>query len=67
MKKSKELIGNLTCPECKHVQSMVIPETSCTHTYKCSGCKKLISAKKTCCVFCDYGDRLCPVAAQHKS
>ena len=35
------------------------------HKMWCDKCKKVISAKKSCCVFCDYGDRKCPVAAQH--
>jgi hypothetical protein len=62
----KKLVGNVACPECKHVQPMQIPSGSCQAFYKCEGCKKMISAKKTCCVFCDYGDRLCPVAEHSK-
>jgi hypothetical protein len=58
----KEEYGNVTCPECKHVQKMKIPTTSCAAFYKCDGCKKTIGAKKSCCVFCDYGDRKCPVS-----
>jgi hypothetical protein len=61
----KKLIGNITCPECKNTQSMEIPTNSCLAFYKCDGCKKTISAKKSCCVFCDYGDKKCPVAEGH--
>jgi len=61
-----ELYGNVTCPECRHVQKMKMPTNMCAAFYKCDGCKKTISARKSCCVFCDYGDRACPVATQHK-
>ena len=62
----EKIIGNVTCPECKHVQPIEIPTQSCMAFYKCEECKKLIKAQKSCCVFCDYGDRKCPVAEQHK-
>jgi transposase-like protein len=58
----KENTGTVTCPECKHKQKMKIPTTSCTPFYKCKGCSKTISAKKECCVFCEYGDKACPVS-----
>jgi hypothetical protein len=56
------MIGNITCPECEHKQPMNIPDKSCQAFYKCESCEKIISAKKSCCVFCDYGDRKCPIA-----
>jgi len=62
---SKELIGNITCPDCKHIQQMKIPTNACQAFYKCEGCKKINMAKKSCCVFCDWGDRPCPIAKQH--
>ncbi len=54
-------VGTLTCPECGQEQGMEIPTKSCVPFYNCTGCGKLISAKKSCCVFCDYGDRPCLV------
>ena len=60
-----ELVGNITCPKCGHVQPMTIPTNSCQAFYKCEGCEEMIAAKESCCIFCDYGDRPCPVAAQH--
>lgn len=62
----EKLIGNVTCPKCGHKQPMEIPTHSCQVFYKCGGCSKTISAKKSCCVFCDYGDRKCPVAEEHQ-
>jgi len=65
-KESKEeIVGEITCPECSHKQPMTIPTTACQAFYKCESCEKVISAQKSCCVFCDYGDRKCPVAEQH--
>lgn len=54
-------IGTLTCPECGSKQKMEIPTNSCVPFYKCNGCEKMVSAKKSCCVFCDYADKSCPV------
>jgi len=52
--------GIITCPECGHKQRMEIPAGKCQAFYQCNECKKTIAAKKSCCVFCDYGDRKCP-------
>ncbi len=60
-----DLIGNITCPKCGHVQKHKMPTASCQAFYKCDGCNEIIKATKSCCVFCDYGDRKCPVAAAH--
>ncbi len=58
---AKAIIANVTCPTCDHKQQMGIPHGKCQAFYKCDGCGKMIAAKKTCCVFCDYGDRKCGV------
>ena len=55
------MIGNIICPECGHKQPIVIPIGKCQAFYLCNKCKKTIQAKNKCCVFCDYGDRTCPV------
>ncbi|MEM3127341.1 MAG: GDCCVxC domain-containing (seleno)protein [Candidatus Woesearchaeota archaeon] len=54
--------STLTCPECNHKQKMEIPKTSCQAFYTCNGCGETIKATKGCCIFCDYGDKPCPVA-----
>lgn len=54
--------GNITCPECGHIQRMKIPAGQCIPFYKCEACAKLIKAKDSCCVFCDYADKACPVS-----
>lgn len=53
-------IGTLTCPKCGHKQTMEIPVDSCIPFYKCEECGEIIEAK-SCCVFCDYADKPCPV------
>ncbi len=58
----RSIIGNVTCPVCSHKQPMPIPFDKCQAFYKCDGCGRTIKAEKTCCVFCDYGDRKCPAA-----
>ena len=65
-KKTERRIGKVTCPKCGHKQRMEIPSISCQAFYKCDGCGKTIAAQKSCCVFCDYSDRKCPVAEEHK-
>ena len=62
---AKKITGNLTCPKCNHKQSMEIPTSSCLAFYKCEKCSNIISANKSCCVFCDYGDKKCPSADKH--
>ncbi len=60
-------IGVLTCPKCGHKQEMEIPTKSCIPFYECGRCSKMIKAKEgSCCVFCDYGDRPCPVGHKQK-
>ncbi len=57
-----EKFGNVTCPECSHKQGMRIPNDVCIPFYKCNSCGSMIKAKESCCVFCEYGDTLCPVS-----
>jgi len=64
--KSKKLIGKVICPKCGHKQPMEIPKISCQAFYKCEKCNNIISAEKSCCVFCDYGDRNCPFGKNHQ-
>lgn len=54
----------LTCPLCGQQQEEEIPQDSCVPFYKCNGCEEIVSAERSCCVFCDYGDKACP--AGHK-
>ena len=61
------MFGIVRCPECSNKQKMEIPKDRCIPFFKCSKCKKMIFARKLCCVFCEYGDRKCPVSDSHKA
>lgn len=53
--------AHLKCPECGHIQEIVIPRTSCLCLYKCSYCSRTISPlPPSCCVICAYSDKNCP-------
>lgn len=62
---AKEDFGILTCPRCGHQQRLLIPTNSCIPFYLCNGCNNIIDTK-SCCVFCDYADRPCPVGKADK-
>ncbi|MFH1283812.1 MAG: GDCCVxC domain-containing (seleno)protein [bacterium] len=53
----------ITCPECRHIQEIEIPQNSCLPFYTCKKCKKTISAPgNSCCVICAYSGKKCPVS-----
>ncbi|MEK6904134.1 MAG: GDCCVxC domain-containing (seleno)protein [Nanoarchaeota archaeon] len=54
----------LTCPNCEGKTTLKIPKNSCLNSYVCKKCKGVIFAKESCCVFCDYGDKKCPVSKE---
>jgi len=57
---TKDRYSNVTCPECGHVQLMKVPpQNVCQAFYICKGCRRMVGAKSTCCVVCDYGDMKC--------
>ena len=51
--------ANVKCPEWGNVQEMEIPEGKCIPLYKC---KRVISVKEKCCIFCEYSDTKCSVS-----
>lgn len=53
--------STLTCPNCGYKQKEKILINRCVISYKCKSCGSTITAKGSCCVFCDYGDKPCPV------
>ena len=51
----------LTCPQCAHVKSEIMPTDACLFFYACEGCNTLLRPKAgDCCVFCSYGSVKCP-------
>jgi len=58
---SVELRSTLTCPECGHATTEIMPTDSCRIFYSCKGCEtRLRPAPGDCCVFCSYGNVKCP-------
>lgn len=51
----------LTCPECGAQAREAMPENACQHFYRCTGCGQMLKPREgDCCVFCSYGDTVCP-------
>ncbi len=55
------LDATITCPKCGHQAHEPMPTDACVHFYQCPHCRALLSPKAgDCCVFCSYGNSLCP-------
>ena len=51
----------LTCPQCGHAETLVMPEGACCFFHECRGCGARLKPKPgDCCVFCSYGSVPCP-------
>jgi len=62
-----ELNSIITCPNCAHSESEVMPTTSCQWFYECKSCNKLLKPLKgDCCVFCSYATMPCPPIQENK-
>ena len=56
-----ETSSRITCPDCGHRESEVMPTDACLYFYDCRGCGALLRPNSgDCCVFCSYGDIACP-------
>lgn len=57
----------LTCPQCQHAKTEVMPTDACQFFYECEQCKTVLRpAAGDCCVFCSYGSVKCPPVQMHK-
>ncbi len=51
----------LTCPQCGHAKTEVMPTNACQFFYECEHCNTILRPKAgDCCVFCSYGSVKCP-------
>ena len=51
----------LRCPKCGQRSREPMPRSACLYFYSCPRCSALLKPKPgDCCVFCSYGDRVCP-------
>ena len=67
---SKEVLleSKITCPECGHRETEIMPTDACLWFYDCKACDTLLKPRKgDCCVFCSYGTVACPPIQQGDS
>ena len=56
-----ELLSDLTCPACGHVERLEMPVDACVFFHECTACHVRLRPKAgDCCVFCSYGSVPCP-------
>ncbi len=61
MGKDIVLESTITCPECGHRQTEIMPTEACQWFWECPECGVVLRPKAgDCCVFCSYGDVPCP-------
>ncbi|WP_291086430.1 GDCCVxC domain-containing (seleno)protein [Hydrogenophaga sp.] len=55
----------LTCPQCGHPKTEVMPTDACQWFYECESCHAVLRPKAgDCCVFCSFGTVPCPPMQQ---
>ncbi len=60
-----ELASTLTCPDCGHQATEIMPTDYCLFFHDCQGCGTTLRPKAgDCCVFCSYGTVPCPPIQQ---
>nr|WP_282451818.1 GDCCVxC domain-containing (seleno)protein [Marinobacter koreensis] len=53
--------STITCPECGHQKTEVMPTDACQYFSECESCHTMLKPKAgDCCVFCSYGSVPCP-------
>ncbi|WP_309993523.1 MULTISPECIES: GDCCVxC domain-containing (seleno)protein [Dyadobacter] len=58
----------ITCPNCGHQQTEIMPTDACMYFYECSSCKLLLKPLTgDCCVFCSFGSEKCPPIQEQRS
>ncbi len=51
----------ITCPECGHQTTEIMPTNACQYFYNCMNCHARLKPKPgDCCVYCSYGTVVCP-------
>ncbi len=59
------LESTITCPECGHQATEIMPTDSCQFFYECASCHTVLRPNEgDCCVFCSYGSVKCPPIQQ---
>lgn len=56
-----ELNSTITCPNCGHRKTEIMPADSCEFFYQCENCRTVLRPRQgDCCVYCSYGTVKCP-------
>jgi hypothetical protein len=56
-----KLTSTITCPNCKHQKTEIMPTDACQFFYECGNCKQILKPLQgDCCVYCSYGTEKCP-------
>ena len=56
-----QTVSTIACPVCGHRKVETMPVDACQYFYDCENCKTVLKPKPgDCCVFCSYGDVVCP-------
>lgn len=55
------LQSTITCPHCGNVSTETMPSDACQFFWSCPSCQIIVKPQEgDCCVFCSYGDTVCP-------
>lgn len=61
------LESTITCPACGHRKTETMPTDACQYFYECGHCGTLLKPNKgDCCVFCSFGDVICPPVQEER-
>jgi hypothetical protein len=53
--------STIRCPRCGHAEREEMPMDACQFFYDCKNCGAVLHPLSgDCCVFCSYGDTVCP-------
>ncbi len=53
--------ATITCPWCGFAKTETMATNACQYFYDCMSCGVPLKPKPgDCCVFCSYGDHVCP-------
>ena len=53
--------SKIKCPKCSFEKEEEMPTNGCQYFYTCTKCGETVKPTKgDCCVFCSYGDSVCP-------
>lgn len=57
-------VGVIRCPHCEVATLASMPLNACLYHFECPSCRRMLRPRQgDCCVFCSYGDHVCPPKA----